>query len=118
MYGLPADFDPRVFVDRQLEAVTFAENVIVLSFGTGLTVSVSGSIPYDAGPGVGPGVDTPPVATTQLVGLVGQHVRAADLKSPRELVLCLGEAASLTLLDNNDHYECYIISFGDSEVVV
>jgi hypothetical protein len=32
MYGLPSDFDPHIFVGRRLEAITFAENVIVLAF--------------------------------------------------------------------------------------
>jgi hypothetical protein len=45
VYGLPSDFDPTVFVGRELERITFGVNVIVLAFDGDLTVSVSSSLP-------------------------------------------------------------------------
>ncbi len=119
MYGLPNNFDPQIFVGRQLETVTYAVNVIVLAFADGLTVSVSGSLPYRVAGDAGVGeVDRPPVLRTGLVVLVGRTVLAFDLKSPRELSLRFKGGGSITLLDDADTYECYLISTGDREIIV
>jgi hypothetical protein len=118
MYGLPSDFDAQVFVGRQLEAVTHAVNAIILAFGERLTVSVSGSLPYRAPGNPDPAVDRPPVAQTTLVGLVGRLVTSFTLMSPRELVLEFEDDGSLTLLDDSDTYESYLINIDDREIVV
>jgi hypothetical protein len=118
MYGLPSDFDPHIFVGRRLEAITFAENVIVLAFDEQLTVSVSGSVPYRGAADAELSVDTPPVPTTTLVTLVGGVVAATDLRSPRELILQFEGGASATLLDDSDDYESYLINTGTREIVV
>jgi hypothetical protein len=118
MYGLPRDFDPQIFVGRELETITYAVNVIVLAFAERLTVSVSGSLPYRTGPGVNPAVDRPPVPHTELVGLVGRTVVGTQLRSSRELVLDLEGGGFVTLLDDSETYECYLINTGDREIVV
>jgi hypothetical protein len=41
-----------------------------------------------------------------------------DLKSPRQLILEFDGGGSLTLLDDSDTYESYLISTGESEIVV
>jgi hypothetical protein len=118
MYGLPSDFDSSVFVGRRLESVTFAENVIVLAFSEALTVSISGTVLYKES------VDSPekrerPLTThSSLIGAVGRAVEATDFKSPRELILQLQKGFVVTLLDDSDAYECYLISLADREIVV
>jgi hypothetical protein len=116
MYGLPSDFDPAIFTNRELERVTFGANVIVLGFSNDLTVSISGSLPYEDVSGV-ERIDRPPTASTRLIGLVGQSIRGVDLKSPKELLLRF-ERGSVTLLDDSEFYECYLIHDGDREIVV
>jgi hypothetical protein len=118
MYGLPNDFDPGLFVGRQLETITYAVNVIVLAFASHLTVSVSGSLPYRAAAGAHTEVDRPPVSGTRLVSLIGRSVVGFDLKSPRQLILEFDGGGSLTLLDDSDTYESYLISTGEGEIVV
>lgn len=118
MYGLPADFDPSVFVGRDLESVTFAVNTIVLSFSDRLAVSISGRVPYRGPKSAESGVDDPPVSRTTLTTLVGHKVRGFDLLSPRELVLDFGDGGSITLLDDSDTYESYLINTGDREIIV
>ncbi|HLQ15028.1 MAG TPA: hypothetical protein VK256_04125 [Candidatus Eisenbacteria bacterium] len=118
MYGLPNDFDPQIFVGRRLETVTFAVNVIVLAFGDQLTVTILGSLPYFPAGDVEIRVDRPPVSSTSLVSVVGRNVVAFDLKSPRELILEFEGRASITLLDDSDSYESYLIKTGKREIVV
>ena len=118
MYGLPSDFDPQIFVGRQMERVTFAVNVIAISFDNQLTVSVLGSLPYRPAGELENLVDRPPALRTRLVSLVGRNVVAFDLKSPRELNLEFEGGASITLLDDSDSYECYLINTGKHEVIV
>lgn len=118
MYGLPSDFDPQIFVGRELESITYAVNVIVLSFSDQLIVSVAGAVPYRIGKDAEPSSDRPPAGRTKLVSLVGRSVQTFDLKSPRELVLGLGGEACVTLLDDADNYECYQISTREREIIV
>jgi hypothetical protein len=118
MYGLPTDFDPQVFVGRQLDRITFAVNVIVLAFSDQLTVSVLGSLPYRVAATIEPSVDRPPVSCTSLVSIAGRSVVAFDLKSRRELVLELEGGASITLIDDSDSYECFLIYNGAREIIV
>ena len=118
MYGLPDDFDPNIFVERQLESVTYGVNVIVLAFANRLTVSISGSLPYSVDEHAEVRVDRPPVLSTVFVSLVGRIVRSFDLKSPRELILKFEGGGSVTLLDDEEMYECYLINTGEREIVV
>jgi hypothetical protein len=118
MYGLPSDFDPDIFVGRELETISFAVNVVVLAFANRLTVSVSGSLPYRAPGEKEMAVNRPPVAQTSLVSLVGRRVVTCELKSSRELILRFEGDGSLTLLDDSETYESYIVSTGDREIIV
>jgi hypothetical protein len=118
MYGLPDDFDPSVFVGRRLESITFAENVIVLTFSESVTVSISGTVLYQEAAGVPQRRERPLTTHTSFVGAVGRAVEATDLKSPRELILRLGGGFLIKLVDDSDEYESYIISFGDREIIV
>ena len=118
MYGLPSDFDSSVFVGHRLESVTFAENVIVLDFSDAISVSISGTVLYQESPAASPQRERPAASRTSLISAVGRTVEAVELKSPRELILRLERSFSVTLLDDSDAYECYLISVGDQEIVV
>ena len=118
MYGLPNDFEPNLFVGRRVESITFAENVVVLSFSEELTVSISGTVLYQESPDSTVKRERPPVSHTSLVGAVGRAVEGTELKSPQELILRLEGHFSVTLLDDSEAYECYMISMRDREIVV
>lgn len=118
MYGLPDDFDPGVFVGRRLESITFAENVIVLTFSEGVTVSISGTVFYQEAADTPRRRERPLTTHTSFVGAVGRTVEATDLKSPQELILRLEKGFSITLVDDSDEYESYLISLGDRDIAV
>lgn len=98
--------------------MTFAENVIVRAFSNTLIVSVSGTVLYHESPDGPERRERPMAAQTSLIGAVGRAVEATELKSPRELILQLERGFLITLLDDSDVYECYLISLGDREIVV
>jgi hypothetical protein len=118
MYGLPDSFDPSVFVGRRLTAVTFAENVIVLEFDPHLSVSVFASVSYRTATDTELATDTPPVTQTRLVDLVGRVVTSAIARSWRDLVIELERDASITLVDDSETYESFVIGLGDREIIV
>jgi hypothetical protein len=118
MYGFPRDFDAEVLVGRELSSVTFAENLISLQWDEIVSVTILGSISYRVGLGTEEHTDSPPVSESRLVALVGRSVVASRIESPRRLVLLLEHAGSITLLDDSDAYESYIIQIGDRQIVV
>lgn len=118
MYGLPDDFDPGVFVGRRLESITFAENVTVLTFSEAVTVSISGAVLYQEAADTPQRRERPLTTHTSLVSAVGRAVEATELKSPQELILRLEKGFLITLVDDSDEYESYLISLGDREIVV
>jgi len=118
MYGLPADFDPDVFVGRRLEYVTYGENVIGLNFGDDLTVSVYGPVRYQESAGAPATTERPSVAQTRLVAAVGQLVEATDLRSPKELILRLENGATVTLLDDSNEFESFLLEVAGRTIAV
>ena len=117
MYGLPDDFDPGVFVGRRLESITFAENVIVLTFSEAVTVSIAGTVLYQEAADTPQRRERPLTTHTGLVG-AGGAVESTELKSPRELILRLEKGFLVTLVDDSDEYESYLIALSDREIVV
>lgn len=118
MFGLPADFDAQMFIGRTLSSVTFAENLINLHFDEELTVTVLGSISYRTAAEGEETVDTPPLATTTLPGLVGRVVVSCQVRSPRELVVGFDGGGSVRFVDDSDMYESFTIRGADTEIVV
>jgi hypothetical protein len=131
MYGWPKDLDHEIFVGHLAEAVTFAENVIVLVFSDGLVVSISGTVVYQRSPDAAverERADAPlkrararvelPLERTGLIGVVGQVVEGVELRSPKEVILRFEDGFSVTLLDDNDDYECYLIEVDGRKIAV
>jgi hypothetical protein len=117
MNGIPHDFDPAVFVGHKLISVTFAENLINLTFDQAVMVTVLSSISYrDAKTGE-QGTDQPPVSRTSLVSLLGQDVAASRVESKQQLVIELDDG-ELVLRDDSQRYESFIIRVHDREIVV
>jgi hypothetical protein len=118
MYGLPADFDHGVFVGRRLEYVTYGEHVIGLNFGDGLTVSVYGAVRYQETRDAPATTERSLVAETRLVAAVGQLVNATDLRSPNVLILRLENGATVTLLDDSNEFESYLLEVSGRTIAV
>lgn len=118
MHGFPSDFDPNVFVGLRLSSVTYAENVIGLEFDPDALISVLGSVTYGASDKEDPVTDSPPVDRTELVKLLGRSVTAGSLQSKRELRLQLDGGGFITLLDDSEQYESFVIRISGTEIYV
>lgn len=119
MYGFPSDFDPQVFVGRQLESVAYATGVIVLSFDGGVVVSASAPISFrlpDEGVDT---VDEPYGSSSgRLVHLASARVESAELPTQQELLLRFRGGGTLKLVDADEHYESFLVNDGKREFAV
>lgn len=118
MYGLPANFDSAVFVDRILESVTFATNAIHLDFGDHTSVTALSHLTYSVGQDLDLCRDVVPVMDSSLMTLVGQRVVGAEVRLPGDLILRFDGGGMLTAEDDSAHYESYSLSTPTGEVFV
>jgi hypothetical protein len=116
VYGIPADFDPRVFVGHNLARVWFGAFSVHLEFSTPevLLVSVVGSYEH-AGPSDEGWTDsvTVPAVASRLMQLTNHVVVDAGAVDGRRLVIEFDHGHSLTLIDDNGHYEAFQIQAGE-----
>ena len=119
MHGLPVGFDPKVFVGREIDSVTFVENAIHISLGADAGITAQCSVGYQLGNGEQMQVDVvPPTAPSRLMGLVGRRVASASASSAGELVLSLTPEGLLRVADESDAYESYTLLTPSGEIYV
>jgi hypothetical protein len=99
MYGIPSDFDPRVFVGRTLISVTFAENLIAFNFDDGVLVTAEGEVEYVVGAGEPAISEWPPIYyglpwRSGLAVLVGRAVVSCSVASGKVLHIFLSGVAN------------------------
>lgn len=63
-----------------------------------------------------PFVDSP-LSSTSLVSLIGQEVTSGKVEPPGALVLGL-EGGLMRFVDHSEMYESFIITIGDTEIIV
>ena len=112
MYGLPADFNPSVFVGCKLEMICFAEYQVYLHFSNNVLVSVESALNVN---GVNYGV---PLKNADFMHLVGHSVVSALGNKEGDLTVIFDDGSSLSVLDTEDQYESYRIRVGGSEIIV
>jgi hypothetical protein len=118
MYGLPADFDSRIFVGRTLEMVCFAAYQFGLHFGEHIFVQVNGEYSLQADPGSEPEIIEPPEFHPELTKLLEQTVSNASSTRGGTLSLQFSNGAVFTCYDRTPGYESYDIHIGDRRIIV
>jgi hypothetical protein len=123
MYGLPADFDPAPFIGRRLDRICFAQSIIFFYFqkerskegfldgvaSDEITVALESSFLLQVTP-EDPGFkQTSPVASADVMRLIGKNVTAAKGKRDGTLALTFEDGATLSFLDDSPRYESYQI---------
>jgi hypothetical protein len=117
LYGLPAEFDARVFVQRALVQMCFSVNTISLSFD-GAMITVESSVIYKRDP-TDPGeAVSPPVSRTSMTSVIGKTVRFASSKPDGSLSLHFDDGQALMFSDDSETYESYKIQIGEQEIIV
>jgi hypothetical protein len=115
MYGFPSDFPAADFLQRRLEAVTYAENLVRLDFGDRVSITALSPFSYDLGEGQR--VEDMPARETTLISLIGESVVAAAVVNSTELRLEIGRA-KVKFEDRSQQYESFTFSINGIEYVV
>ena len=119
MHGLPDDFDPEVFVGREIESVTFGANAIYISLGTDAGINAEFSVRYQLDTAEEAQVDViPPAAPSRLMGLVGRTVFSATASANGDLVLSLTPDGFLRVADESEAYESYSLLTPSGRIIV
>ena len=118
MYGLPATFDPSVFVGAELVEVSFSANTVNLIFEPEIVVTIEAAFVISAGAGLQSVKHSPPVQSSDLMTLIGERVVAATGEADGTLVLGFENGGRITCLDDSMHYESYKIRAKGLDLVV
>ena len=96
MYGLPSDFDAKVFVERTLEQICFNQNQIALHFDDNVSIIVESAFSHDGNqPLSETRVVEVPVSHSDLMQLVGFSVSEASGDKDGTLTLVFDNATFL-----------------------
>ncbi len=113
MYGLPKDFDGSFLLGRTLEMVCFTENQVCLHFGAETMIGIVSAFSCNDEQ-----VVNVPVFGSNLMGLLGSSVRAAQGDESGTLSLTFDDGQTLKVYDDTEQYECYTIRYGDKVIIV
>jgi hypothetical protein len=118
MYGLPINFDANIFLGRQIESITYASNVIVISLDLGITFSVESSLDY-LPVGVESNLtDAFPLTSTRLITFIGNVIIKAIIVEQKDIMLFFEGNSWIAIKDDSKYYESYKIKIGETEIVV
>lgn len=118
MYGLPADFDSRIFVGSNLEMICFAVNQLYLHFGHKLMIQLGGEYSLQTDPASEPEIIEVPEFHPQLTKLLEQTVNNASATREGTLTLQFSNGAVFTCYDRTPGYESYEIIIGERRIIV
>lgn len=117
MYGVPEKLDLASFAGIRLDAITFAQYTIYLSFDSSISITVESSYAYNYSEikDVNQGN---PVEHSELLDLIGRSVEFATRNGRRSLSLHFEGDRTLEMFDDSCQYESFIIVIGDTKFVV
>lgn len=118
MYGLPADFDSRIFIGRTLEVVCFLVNQINLHFDQKISVQLGGEYSLQMDPESEPEIIEVPEFHPGLTKLLEQTISNASAAADGTLTLHFSGGAVFTCYDRTPGYESYDIYIGDRRIIV
>jgi|APFre7841882630_1041343.scaffolds.fasta_scaffold58662_2 hypothetical protein len=118
MYGLPTQFDVAVFVGKTLDLICYSANTISFSFTEDVIITIMGSFIYRQELHEISNKQSVRLLSSNLMGLIDKSVSRADGWQDGTLNLYFDNGHILTLLDDSQQYESYIIQIGNKEIVV
>lgn len=118
MYGLPENFDVKMFFGKKIELICFSENTISLSFEENISITIMGSFVYKGSHDEIGEVQTPPASSSGLTSLINQPVRNAEIIDKSNLVFYFENGQSVHILNDCKEYESYIIKINEDEIIV
>jgi len=118
VYGLPPDFDGRLFVGQILASITFTVNTVHLVFGPDLSLTVLSTCSYRLAASDARHTEQVPITGTAMLGLIGRQVTNIAVTGGRNLALEFDGNGEFTCIDDSDQYESYTIKVDDREIIV
>jgi hypothetical protein len=118
MNGLPANFDASVFLGKDLILVSFTQNTAHFSFDDDRGVTVESSFSYRPGPGAAESEQSVPVASSDVMRLLGRKVTRAEPRADGSLRLEFEGGGAITFLDDSAEYESYHLHIGSEQIDV
>lgn len=118
MFGLPSDIDLTFFQKQRLIQICFGANDLQLHFDEKASVSITSLIRFKSALGDYSETEDYRQLAGVLVTLLDQTVKSARGEKDGTLELVFESGVSLTVFDNTEHYESYMITHGDTQIVV
>lgn len=116
MYSLPKDFDPALFVGRELQRICFPPYGWELQFEDSICIKVFGPLSLGAESLREEG--SSPSTLSRLTALPGRRVVVADTEGRGTLVLTFDDGQTLRVIEDGDAYECYHLHLGERAIIV
>ena len=113
----PKDLDLKtVFLDRELETITFAQYSIYLRFGENLLLSIMSDFVYSSSQ-ITEEISFP-IRSTYLISSIGSKIIKAELIDKKDLCLWFEDGAKIKINGSTRMYECYSVNFKGREFYV
>lgn len=118
MYGLPADFDGKFLIGRNLESICFNANQINLYFDDHVSITIEGAFSYRQEQTDGhQNLIKLPVLESNLMGLLEHAISGIVDDKNGDLTLKFDNSHVLKLFDTPD-FEAYQIKYGENVIIV
>ena len=118
MYGLPPDFDPSIFIGRELLQVSFTANTVHLAFDADIAITLESAFEFHLDKRTEVVKQSPPVQVSSLMSLIGCQVCSASSDSDGTLILEFAGGGTFTCIDDSKQYESYHILIHGKEIVI
>src|SRR5258706_284282 len=110
MHGLPKDFDPSIFVGRELQEICISENTLSLSFYPhGLLVVIDSALSHRGSASSIAVVTKIPGFRSELMKVLGHSIVRAAGDAKGTLTLEFDDGQVLECLDTSSQFESYHI---------
>ncbi len=118
MYGFSKTFPIDVFINKELEQISFSTNHIVLFFNEELSISIESSFSLGDLRHIGI-IRRIPLKQTNLIKLIGLKVLRANIEDNfKTLCLTFSNGEELRLYDDSIKYESLKIKINEEEIFI
>jgi hypothetical protein len=118
MYGLPADFDGKILIGRNLEQVSFTENQILLNFDRDVSIDIGSAFSHRPLESIFTARTEVPVTVSDLMWLLGRSVSDASGDDEGTLRVRFDNGHIVEIFDTSPQYESYQIRYGEKVIIV
>src|SRR5262245_46744506 len=118
MYGLPPDFDIKIFVGRNLELICFNENQIALHFNDDLSIVIESAFSHQSESSSKTQVAEIPVLESDLMQLLGRTITEGSGDKNGTLTLKFDNGHILNVFDTSSQYESYQIKYRGNVMII